>query len=175
MIKSTSDVIKSRYNHISNLVQSQTRKGTKDHVSSLSKNYFDAPKPSWRWLNSHKGNLSPVSPLSHGDRNVIENASKAEAFNAYFSSMFNDDDGSDISTLQKSLIFHPSVIQTVKFKERGIRLVVQICYVPSHLLKLDAEFIVPSLTHIISISDFFWEASSGLCKCRHCICLQERQ
>ena len=150
MIKSTSYVIKSRYNYISNLVQSQTRKDTEDHVSiSLSKDYFDAAKPSWRWLNSHKGNRSPVPPLSHGGRNVIENASKVEAFNAYFISMFTDDDGSDISTLQKSLIFHPSVIQTVKFKERGPDLL------PSHLLKLGAEFIAPaSLTHIFQLAIF---------------------
>ena len=49
-----------------------------------------------------KGIRSPVHPLSHGDRKVIEGTSKAEAFNAYFSSVFTDDDGSDISTLQKS-------------------------------------------------------------------------
>ena len=55
-----------------------------------------------------------MPPLSHGDRKVIEDTSKAEAFNAYFSSVFTDDDGSDISTLQKS-DFCPSVIQTVEF------------------------------------------------------------
>ena len=82
MIRSTSDVIRSRYNYISNLFRSQTRKDTEEHVSSLSKDYFDTPKPLWRWLNSHKGNQSPVPPLSHGDKNVIEDASKAEEFNA---------------------------------------------------------------------------------------------
>ena len=52
----------------------------------------------WRWLDLHKGNRSPVPLLSHGDRYAIENASKAEAFSAYFSSVFTDD-CSDISTL----------------------------------------------------------------------------
>ena len=60
---------------------------TEYHVSSLSKDYFDTPKPLWRWLNSHKGNRSPVP---HGDRNVTEDASKAEEFNTYFSSVFTD-------------------------------------------------------------------------------------
>ena len=151
MIKSTSDVIKSRYNYTYilaiwfNLRQERILK-----IMHLSfQRLFDTPKPSWRWLDSHnyKGNRSPVPPLSHGDRNVIENVSKAEAFNAYFSSMFIDDDGSDISTLQKSLIFHSSVIQTVKFKERGPDLL------PSHLLKLGAEFIaLASLTHIFQLA-----------------------
>ena len=100
MIRSTSDVIRSRYNYISNSVRSQTRNDTEEHVSSLSKDYFDTPKPLWRWLNSHKGNRSPVPPLSHSDRNVIEDASKAEEFNVYFSSVFTKDDGSDISTFR---------------------------------------------------------------------------
>ena len=55
-----------------------------------------------------------MPPLLHG----IEDASKAckaEEFNTYFSSVFTGDDGSDTSTLQKSLIFCPSVIQTVEF------------------------------------------------------------
>ena len=161
MIRSTSDVIRSRYNYISNLVLSQTRKDTEAHVSSLSKDYFNTPKPLWRWLNSHKENQSPVPPLSHGDRDVIEDASKAEEFNTYFSSVFTDDDGSDISTLQKSLIFHPSIIQTVKFNVEEVRneLCSLDCHktcgpdlLPSHLLKLGVEFIALSLTHLFQLS-----------------------
>ena len=68
MIKSpASDMIRSRYKHISNLVRSRTRKDTEDYVSTLSKGYFDSPKPFWRWLNSFKGNCTLIPPLSRDD------------------------------------------------------------------------------------------------------------
>ena len=40
---------------------------------------------------------------------------KAEAFNAYFSTVFTVDDGSDVSVLRRSLSFHPSIIQSIEF------------------------------------------------------------
>ena len=52
-------------------------------MSILSQGYFDSPKIFWRWLNSFKGNRTLIPPLFHGDSNVIGDASKAEAFNAY--------------------------------------------------------------------------------------------
>ena len=49
MIKSpNSDVIKTRYKCISNLVRSKTRKDTEDYVSTLSNGYLDSPKIFWR-------------------------------------------------------------------------------------------------------------------------------
>ena len=45
---------------------------------------------------------------------VIEDVPKAEAFNAYFSFMFTVDDGS-VFVLQRSLLFHPSIIQSIEF------------------------------------------------------------
>ena len=53
----------------------QTRKNTEDLISSLSNDYFDTPKSLWRWFNLHKGNQSPMPPLSHSNRNVIEHVS----------------------------------------------------------------------------------------------------
>ena len=107
MIKSpNSDVIRSRYKCISNLVRSKTRKDTEDYVSTLSKSYFDSPKIFWRWLNSFKGSHTLLPPLLHDNSYITENSHKAEAFNAYFSSVFTVDDGSDISMLRKSLSFH---------------------------------------------------------------------
>ena len=72
MIKYTSNVIRSS---IIILAIRQTRKDTEDHVSSLSNDYFDTPKTLWRWFNSNKWNRSPVPPLSHSNRNVIEDVS----------------------------------------------------------------------------------------------------
>ena len=49
MVKNpSSDVIKSRYKQLSNLVQSRTRQDTESHVSSLSSQYSNSPKPFWR-------------------------------------------------------------------------------------------------------------------------------
>ena len=71
MIKSpTSDVIRSRYKHISNLVQSRTRKDTEDYISRLSKGYFATPKPFWRWLNSFKGRHAPIPTLLYHDNHA---------------------------------------------------------------------------------------------------------
>ena len=85
----------------------------------------------------------------------------AEAFNAYFSSVFTVDDGSDISTLQKDLSFQPSIIQSIEFN------VEEVCnelrnlscnkacgpvLLPAYLLRVGAELIAPSLTHLFQLS-----------------------
>ena len=58
---------------------------------------------------------SPIPPLLHHDSYVTEDSHKTEAFNAYFSSVFTVDNGSDISTLRNSLSFCPSIIQSIEF------------------------------------------------------------
>ena len=162
MIKSpTSDVIRSRYKHISNLVRSRTRKDTEDYISTLSKGYFVSPKPFWRWLNSFKGRHAPIPPLLHHDNYVTDDTPKAEAFNAYLSSVFTVDDGSDISKLRKDLSFQPSIIQSIEFDVEEVCNELQnlncnkACgpdLLPAHLLKMSAEFIAPSLAQIFQLS-----------------------
>ena len=95
--------------------------------------------------------------------------------------MFTKDDGSDISTLQKSLIFYPSIIQTIEFNVEEVcnELHSLNCHkacgpdlLPSCLLKLGAEYC--SITNtFISVINFFWEASTGLGQCKYCTCPQE--
>ena len=157
----TSDVIRSRYKCISNLVRSQTRKDTENYVSTLSKSYFDSPKIFWRWLNSFKGSRSPIPPLLHHDSYVTEDSHKAEAFNAYFSSVFTVDDGSEISTLRNSLSFCLSIIQLIEFNVEEVynELKSLNCskacgpdLIPARLLKLSAEFIAPSLIQLFQLS-----------------------
>ena len=73
MVKSpTSDVIRSRYKYLSNLVRSRTRKDTEDYVSMLSNDYFVSPKPFWRWLNSYKGRHTSIPPLLHHNGHVSD-------------------------------------------------------------------------------------------------------
>ena len=167
MIKSpNSDVIKTRYKCIRNLVRSKTRKDTEDYVSTLSNGYFDSPKIFWRWLNSFKGRRSPLPPLLHNDTYVTEDSHKAEAFNTYFGSVFTVDDGSDLSTLRESLSFCPSIIQSIKFNVEEVRTELEslnpskACgpdLIPARLLKLGAEFIAPSLTKLFQfLVSFLW-------------------
>ena len=92
---------------------------------------------------------------------IIEDLRKAETFNTYFSSVFTVDDGSDVSTLQESLSYCPSIIQSIEFS------VDEVCtelenlnpnkacdpdLIPARLLKLGAEFIAPSLTQLFQLS-----------------------
>ena len=162
MVKSpTSDVLRRRYKHISNLVRSYTRKDTEDYVSTLSKSYFDSPKMFWRWLNSLKGRRTPIPPLLHNDIYVTEDLHKVEAFNTYFSSVFTVDVGSDSSTLRESLSFCPSIVKSIEFHVEEVRTELvnldpsKACgpdLIPARLLKLGAEFIAPSLTRLFQLS-----------------------
>ena len=85
----------------------------------------------------------------------------AEAFNTYFSTVFTADDGSDVPVLRRSLSFHPSIIQSIEFNAEEVynELRTLNCgkacgpdLLPSRLLKLGAEFIAPSLTHLFQLS-----------------------
>ena len=110
----------SRYKQLSILVRSRTRQDTESHVSSLSSQYSDSPKPFWRWLNTSKGGRSPIPTLLHNNSKVTEDSQKAEAFNTYFSSVFTVDDGSDVSKLKESLSIHPSIINSIKFTTEDV-------------------------------------------------------
>ena len=86
---------------------------------------------------------------------------KAEAFNAYFSSVFTVDDGSDISKLRKDLSFQSSIIQSVEFDVEEVCNELQnlncskACgpdLLPARLLRMSAEFIAPSLAQIFQVS-----------------------
>ena len=77
--------------------------------------------------------------------------------NAYFSSVFTVDDGSDISMLRYSLSFCPSIIQSVEevcneLKSLNCSKACGPDLIPARLLKLGAEFIAPSLTQLFQLS-----------------------
>ena len=54
--------------------------------------------------------LEVARPPLHHDNQIIDDTSKAEALNAYFSSVFMVDNGSDVSKLRKDLSFQPFII-----------------------------------------------------------------
>ena len=156
---------------ISNLVRSSTRRDTEVYVSNLSKGYSASPKVFWRWLNSFKGRRTPIPPLSCGDNCIVEDVSKAEAFNTYFSTVFTADDGSDVPVLRRSLSFHPSIIQSIEFNAEEVynELRTLNCgkacgpdLLPSRLLKLNraARWAAGSRW---SSSSCCWSRSSDVC------------
>ena len=163
MVKSpTSEVAKSKkvkVKQVSNLVRSKTRQDIETHVSNLSKQYSESPKPfSWRWLNSSH---SPIPPLLHQNGNISDDSHKAEVINAYFSSVFTADDGSDIANLRDSLSIHTSIIESIHFTVKDAYKVLislqcdKACgsdLFPSRQLNLGAEYIVPSLAQLLSLS-----------------------
>jgi len=74
------DLLKSKYKAISNLVRSQTRKDTAGHVANLSKSYFANSKKFWNFLNSIKGRCHPIPPLKHNDSIISDDSEKSQNF-----------------------------------------------------------------------------------------------
>ena len=92
---------------------------------------------------------------------VTDDTFKAEIFNAYFSSVFTVDDGSDISKLRKDLSFQSSIIQSIEFDVEEVCNELQnlncskTCgpdLLPARLLRMSVEFIAPSLAQIFQLS-----------------------
>ena len=103
------DLLKRKYNAISNLVRSQTRKDTAAHVSNLSSSYFVNSKKLWNFLNSV--NCHPVPPLKHNGTLISDDYDKASIFNRYFHSVFTVEHCDIISNVCQSLEYHPNLYQ----------------------------------------------------------------
>ena len=84
-----SDVIKSKYKAISNLIRSKTRQDTADCISALSNYYFTNAKKLWNFVNSVKGCCQPPPPpLNHSGKFISDDLEKATVFNKYFQLSF---------------------------------------------------------------------------------------
>ena len=99
--------------------------------------------------------------MLHNNDSITEDSNTAEVFNAYFSSVFTVDDGSDIAMLRESLSIHTSIIESINFTAKDVykELISLQCdkacgpdLLPSRLLKLGAEFIAPSLAQLFQLS-----------------------
>lgn len=74
------DLLKSKYKAISNLVHSQTRKDTIAHANNLSTSYFTKLKKFWSFLNSIKHRRQPIPPPKDNDALVSDDTDKATIF-----------------------------------------------------------------------------------------------
>ena len=106
------DLLKSKYKAISNLVCSQTRKDTIAHVNNLS---TSKPKKFWSFLNYIKSRRHPIPPLKDNDALVSDDTDKATIFNKYFHSIFTAENCDDLSILHQSLTHHPDLIDSIDF------------------------------------------------------------
>ena len=76
-----SDVIKSKYKAISNLVQTKTRQDTTDYISASSSSCTANAKKFWNFVNSVKNCYQPPPPLKHSGKFISDNHEKASVFN----------------------------------------------------------------------------------------------
>ena len=155
------NLLKSKYKAISNLVRSQTRKDTISHVTNLSTSYFTKPKKFWSFLNSLKHRRHSIPPLKHNDVLISE----ASIFNKYFYSVFTADDCNDLSILYQSLIHHPDLIDSVEFSTEEVHAELsnlhpdKACgpdHISAYLLQKGANFSCPISHQVISIFSFNW-------------------
>ena len=158
MKRTNSDVSKSKYKAISNLVHSKTRLDTADYISALSS---ANAKKFWNFVNSMKRIRQPPPPLNHSGAFISDDTEKASIFNEYFNLVFTTDDCTDLSSLRQSIHFYPKLIDTIKFTPENVyeELVNlqrdKACgpdSIPAYLLKVGADFICLPLSRIFQLS-----------------------
>ena len=156
-----SDLLKAKYKAISNLVRSQTRKDTLDHVTNLSKSYFANSKKFRNFLNSIKGSRHPIPPLKHNDSSVSDDSSKANIFNQFFHSVFTVEDNNSLSELRQSLAVHPELINSIDFSVDEVHQELvnlqkhKACgpeCVPAYFLQIGADFLAAPLSKLFQLS-----------------------
>ena len=161
MKHSNSDVVKSKYKAVNNLVRSKTRQDTADYISSLSNSYSVSAKKFWNFVNSVKGCRQPPPPLNCSGKLISDDLEKATIFNEYFNSVFTTEDCSSLTSLRESIHFHPKLIDNIKFTTENVHEELvnlqrdKACgpdSIPAYLLKVGADFICSSLSRIFQLS-----------------------
>ena len=153
MKRTNSDMIKSKYKAISNLIRSKTRQDTANYISALSNSYSANAKKFWNFVNSVKTCRQPPPPLNHSGRFISDDLEKASIFNEYFNSVFTSEDCTNLSSLRESIHFYPKLIDTVEELVNLQR--DKACgpdSIPAHLLKVGADFICSPLSRIFQLS-----------------------
>jgi len=105
---------------------------------------------------AHRASLPP---LQSENGIVTDNCAKADLFNKYFYSVFTNEDTSNLETLQNSLTFLSSIIQSVNFTPEDVYYeltnldISKACgpdRITPKLLKLSAEFISSPLSQFFN-------------------------
>ena len=142
-------------------MRASTRKDTQDYVQAISKSYFTAPKVFWSFVNRARAYRSPLPVINANGSLIHDDLMKANIFNAYFSSVFTDEDPSNLEDLRCSSIAHPLLIDCVKVSASEVYDLLRdldshkacgLNLLPARLLKEGAEEISYSLSKIFNLS-----------------------
>ena len=161
MKRNSSELNRSKYKAISNLVRSKTRQDTVDYISALSVSYSANAKKFWNFVNSVKGFHQSPPPLSISGNHVSDDVEKATAFNQYFNSVFTTENCSGLQSLRESVKFNGKLIDSVQFTPENVYEELKSLQrdkacgpdnLPSQLLQVAADFISLPLSHLFQLS-----------------------
>ena len=140
-LPSPSPSLLSKYRTLSNTVCRMTRRDTKLYTNKVCQDCYKNPKKFWAWINSSKGRLAQLPPITVAGVQLTETVAKANEFNQYFHSVF---------TLRQSLRFSRPLLSTVSFSPQEVFThlssidISKVCgpdAILGFLLKASAEFI----------------------------------
>ena len=146
---------------MSNLVRASTRKDTQNYVQAISKSYFNAPKVFWSFVNRAKLYRSPLPTINFNGSLIHDDLIKANIFNTYFSSVFTDEDVSNLDDLQCSSTAHPQLIDSIVVSPSEVNDTLRVLdskkacgldLLPARLLKEGADEISYSLSKVFNLS-----------------------
>ena len=161
LLHSPNAFLRTRYSQLSNLVRARTRRDTQRYAQTISQSYFTAPKVFWSFVNHSRACRSPLPPIDVDGNLIHDDLIKANTFNNYFSSVFTDEDTSNLQKLRCSSVLQPLLLDSVNVSERAVFELLSDLdpnkaygpdLVPARLLREGAEMISHSLSWIFKLS-----------------------
>ena len=153
------------YKRQSNKVRYLTRRDHTQHLQRITLNLRSNPRPFWRWLKSTRNGKTTIPDISNPDGTNAATSvlQKATIFNNYFSTVFTQEDSSNIPVLEEELKSNsnPTTIEDLDFNSADVleelsNINVNKCGgpdgIPAILLKEGAQPIAPILTRVLNVS-----------------------
>ena len=107
------------YKRQSNKVRYLTRRDHTQHLQRITLNLRSIPRPFWRWLKSTHNGKTTILDISNPDGTNAATSvlQKATIFNNYFSTVFTQEDSSNIPVLEEELKLnsYPTTIEDLDF------------------------------------------------------------
>ena len=101
-------------------MRANTRKGKQKHAQVISQSYFAAPKVFWSFVNHSRACRYPLPAINVDGSLIHDDLVKANTFSKYFSSVFTDEDISNLQELQCSSTSHPLLLDSINVSESAV-------------------------------------------------------
>ena len=100
-------------------MKASTRKDTQRHAQVISQSYFAsaAPRVFWSFVNRSRACLSPLPAINVDGSLIHDDLVKA---NTFISSVFTDEDISNLQELQCSSTSHPLLLDSINVSESAV-------------------------------------------------------